>query len=545
MNPESPGFDAFVLPGLQLSPDGRWLVNRHHERGLLLIDLVTGQERRLPVWARVIAWSPDSRFLAYAPGEGAPGRALEECAVCLYDLAQDDHISLVPHAAAHDDGVNDVWTMSWSPDGERLAYGCCFTPREPYEGVSDGRVVIVAIASGERGMAGPISASVGGGVEYICWTETDEIITSWGNQEICADPARTDTVLSVDNLLAGWSAVYDEDNRWTGSRLHVTNQATGQLLWELFFEGWTSLQLAWSLDGRYLFFGDSFLNTPIWRVTADGENLIEFVAEGYLLGVVGEWEAWLPPLNVSPDGRWRVVTQASAPVTVGEDEMAAFRSGARYQVELYVESTDSDLVWTVVDEWRSSGLGADYPGPLQWSADGRYLFFTNIPQPDGCSVFVNGGDLWRLDLQTGEAAQLLPFVGMAMALSPDSQTLAYYRSSYEANFHLHDLASGAEISLYLPDYGDPWQQIGGISWSPDGRQLVLIQVLDPCGARLTAVSRLDLAEGEFVTLIEPGERDFTLLNWLRDREIRLLDGDGRIWYLETNSGETAGGRPLD
>jgi Tol biopolymer transport system component len=545
MNPESPGFDAFVLPGLQLSPEGRWLVNRHHELGLRLVDLLTGQQRLLRVWARTTAWSPDSRYLAYGVAEGAPGRD-PECAVCLYDPVQDEHITLVPHAAAHEDGAKDIWTMSWSPDGDRLAYGCCFDPREPYEGVSDGRIEIVTIATGEREQAGPIGASVGGGVAYICWTDAGGVMTSWENHELCADPARATAALSVDNLLASWSGVHNEENQWMATRLYVTNQATGELLWERLFDGRASLKLAWSPDGRYLFFSDNNMNnTPIWRVTADGENLTELVSEGYLLGVVERWEALTPSLTISPDGRWRVVAQASAPVIVGEDEMEEFPSGAKYQVRLTVESTDSDLVWEVVDEWRNSGLGADYPGPLQWSADGRYLFFTNIPQPDGCSVFVNGGDLWRLDLQTGEVAQLLPFVGMAMALSPESRTLAYYRSSYEENFHLHDLASGETSSLYLPDYGDPWQQMGGISWSPDGRQLVLIQVLDPCGARLTAVVRLDLDEGEFVTLIEPDERDFRLLNWLRDREIRLLDGDGRVWYLETTSGILAGGSSLD
>jgi len=509
----------------------------------MLVDLVTGQERLLRISARVIAWSPDSRYLAYGIADGASG-PVRECAVCLYDPLQDEHIVLASRNAENDDGVNQVWTMSWSPDGERLAYGCCFAPREPYEGVSDGRIEIVTITTGEREQAGPLSASVGGGVEYICWTETDEIITSWGNQEICADPARTVTALSVDNLLAGWAAVYDEDNRWTGSRLYVTNQATGQLLWERFFDGWTSLKLAWSPDGRYLFFSDSFPNAPIWRVTADGENLIEIIAEGYLLGVVRAWEALTPPLTVSPDGRWRVVTHISAPVTVGEDEMVQFPSGAKYRAELTVEATNGSQVWPVIDEWRNSGLGYTYPAPQQWSADGRYLFFTNVPVPDGCAIFVNGGDLLRLDLQTGEAVELLPFVSLAMALSPDSQTLAYY-GAYGRGFQLHDLTTGMETPLDLPDYGGAWWQIGGISWSPDGRQLVLIQVLDPCGDQLTAVLRLDLDEGDFVTLIEPDERGFTLLNWLRDREIRLLDGDGRVWYLETTSGEIAGGRPLD
>ncbi len=289
MDPEDPGFETFVLPGLQLSPDGRWLVNRHHKRGLILVDLATRQERLLRVWARAVAWSPDSRFLAYAPGDGAPGRP-PDCAVCLYDLAQDDHINLVPRASTEGDGVNQVWTMTWSPNGDRLAYGCCFTPREPYDGVSDGRLEIITIASGLREAVGPIGASVGGGVEYICWTAPGEVITSWGNWELCSDPAQTAPTLSVDNLLADWSALYDEENRWTATRLHVTDQTTGQLVWEQVFAGWTTLQLAWSPDGRYLFFDDGSPHSPIWRATADGLTVNEVLPEGYLLGVVDQWE---------------------------------------------------------------------------------------------------------------------------------------------------------------------------------------------------------------------------------------------------------------
>ena len=84
--------------------------------------------------------------------------------------------------------------------------------------------------------------------------------------------------------------------------------------------------------------------------------------------------------------------------------------------------------------------------------------------------------------------------------------------------------------------------IGGLQWSPDGKRLLLTQVLDPCSpAPTTAVVRVDVEALAAVTVVEPQEHNFSILNWLRDDEVRLLDDEGRIWYLEVLSGEMAGG----
>ncbi len=73
------------------------------------------------------------------------------------------------------------------------------------------------------------------------------------------------------------------------------------------------LWLAWSPDGRYLFFDDSAPDSPIWRVTADGDNLTEIVSDGYLLGVVRGWESLLPPPDGEVEKLYPEITQLRRP----------------------------------------------------------------------------------------------------------------------------------------------------------------------------------------------------------------------------------------
>ena len=79
----------------------------------------------------------------------------------------------------------------------------------------------------------------------------------------------------------------------------------------------------------------------------------------------------------------------------------------------------------MVDAWAPYGLGYTVPRPFHWSNDGRYLFVTNDPAPDGCALFVNGSDLQRVDLSNGEVTQIVEPVGLWLSLSPDETKLAY------------------------------------------------------------------------------------------------------------------------
>ncbi len=239
----------------------------------------------------------------------------------------------------------------------------------------------------------------------------------------------------------------------------------------------------------------------------------------------------------SPDGQWQVVTRVSDPVPAEGDEAEQFPNG-KYRVEVIVERVDGSHTWTAVDEWRGFGLGWTSPQPVRWSADGRFLYFANVPVPDGCSVFVNGGDLWRLDLNSGAVTEVAPYIGLAMALSPDETQLAV-NASYGRGFLIRDLATGAEQPIPLPQPDSSWQ-IGGLQWSPNGQHLLLTQTVNPCSPEMkTAVVRIDLDDLSATTILEPDERNFTLLEWVRDDEVPLQDRDGRTWYLEIFSGELA------
>lgn len=303
--------DGLGLASLRLSPDGRWLVNpANQDNKLHILDVGTGQERALPVSVTALAWSPDSRTLAYAPARTYPTSAKPDCALCLYDLATGTHTSLIPNSDA---AFESIYELVWSPSSQKLAYGCCFVPREPYEGISDGRLETIQVATGQRSDEGPLIVSVGGGVARFCWRGERIVTTDAVLADHCAaTPTDWFNRISRDSLQAGWEAVPDSSD-WTATRLYVTNQVTGELVWEHMLETTHALRLGWSPDGGYLFFDDGSSNSPIWRLTADNSELRQISPDGILLGVVNRWESFQPSQIVSPDGRHLFIIQVPNP----------------------------------------------------------------------------------------------------------------------------------------------------------------------------------------------------------------------------------------
>ena len=282
--------EGLGLYSLRLSPDGRWLANpTHQDNKLHILDVGTRQERILPVSVTALAWAPDSLTLAYAPARTFPASAKPDCALCLYDLVTDTHTSLIPNS---DPAFETISTLVWSADGANLAYTCCFIPREPYEGINDGRLEIIHIATGQRRDEGRLVSSVGGGVERFCWHGETIVTTDLSQADQCATtPLDWFTQSSRNDLLAAWEAVRDSSGEWTAIRLYVTIQTTGELIWERTLETTKALRLGWSPDGRYLFFDDGSSDSPIWRLTADNSDLRQISPDGILLGIVNRWAA--------------------------------------------------------------------------------------------------------------------------------------------------------------------------------------------------------------------------------------------------------------
>lgn len=229
----------------------------------------------------------------------------------------------------------------------------------------------------------------------------------------------------------------------------------------------------------------------------------------------------------SPDGKWTAQVTAALPVS----------GGGKYYTQLKVSKADGTLEWVAVDQWLEWGLGYTIPQPLQWSRDGRYLYFTNRPVPDGCAVFVNGSDLHTVDLSNGSVRELVPSVGLWLSLSPDETMLAYIGYG-DRGLVIRDLTTGAERETKL-DSGQEYQA-GHIIWSPDGTALMLTLALKPCStdwADSTSIVRVETASLEQTTLIHKDKRRFITVEWSTVDKVLLRDGGGDDWLMDATTGQ--------
>ena len=125
-----------------------------------------------------------------------------------------------------------------------------------------------------------------------------------------------------------------------------------------------------------------------------------------------------------------------------------------------------------------------------------------------------------------------------MALSPDETKLAVH-ASYGRGFLIRDLETDAEQPISLLEPNESWQ-INGLQWLPDGQHLLLFQEINSCSPDIeTAVIRIDIDTLSAFIILEPNKRQFTLLEWIQDGEVKLQDETGQIWYPEIFSGELA------
>lgn len=281
----------------KLSPNGRFIVQLYDHETTKLLDIATNLEIILPaMWE--FDWSPDSRYLAYVP---VPINQESTHPIFVYDVFTNNSIRVVGQDRGRADRL--FHRPVWSPDGKQLAFACCFVPSEPYDGSNVGELQQVEVASGSRETVGEVIATVAGGVAPICWHEGN-IINSERENALRCDSNFTYSLFSdtsKNNMHAMWQTINNENGEWRGTQIIVTN-ATNEEVWTLDWEEATPLALAWSLDGRFLFFSDQSNESSIWRIDADSNNLIEFLPNAKLLGVVAQWQKPEATSNTSPDG---------------------------------------------------------------------------------------------------------------------------------------------------------------------------------------------------------------------------------------------------
>jgi len=233
---------------------------------------------------------------------------------------------------------------------------------------------------------------------------------------------------------------------------------------------------------------------------------------------VREWS------STSLDGAWTA------------DGLAAFpkEGEEHYYTQLKIARADGTLTWVVVDVWSPLALGYTTPQPLYWSQDGRYLYFTNRPVPDGCALFVNGSDLQRVDLTDGSVTEIVPHVGFWLSLSPDETTLAYIGYG-DRGLVLRDLATGQERATQVNAEAED-SQMGHIVWSPDGTALMLTVAINPCSPaeqRANSIVRVEVETSSQTRLICQDSRLFTTAAWPTPERALLKDKDGNDWWMNT------------
>jgi hypothetical protein len=232
--------------------------------------------------------------------------------------------------------------------------------------------------------------------------------------------------------------------------------------------------------------------------------------------------------SYSPDGNW-----------VAEGLVASSRSiecCPDYYTRLVVSRVDGSTQYVVVDKWEKSGLGYTTPRPFHWSSDGSYFYYTNQPVVEGCGIFVNGADLYKVDLRDGAITEVMPYLwGSWLSLSPDESTLAHVRS---IDLVMRDLATGEEREVNL---GLEHNYAGHIVWSPDGHSVALTLARDSCfrgdWADATTIMIVDSNTLEISTLIEADERKFITIEWPQPDEILLRDESDRMWILNPVTGD--------
>jgi hypothetical protein len=231
-----------------------------------------------------------------------------------------------------------------------------------------------------------------------------------------------------------------------------------------------------------------------------------------------DFDKWL---ETSPDGKW-----------VASGQRLSAMNPCGIHTILKVTKAQGSKVWLAWEDDQPCALGTTNPKPLHWSKDGNFLYFTNVPIPDGCGELVNSSDLQRLNLQTGKVTQLMPGSGLAMALSPDETQVAYI-AYYGRGLVIRELATGKERELKLPE------GLGGsLVWAPDASALAL--TLDPRGcSNAYSVVWVDTQTFELKTLIDSDSRKFVTIDWKSGDAVTVMDKDQKVWQVDAETGEVS------
>ena len=272
------------------------------------------------------------------------------------------------------------------------------------------------------------------------------------------------------------------------------------------------------VGGPFVFYSDQ-LNQIVRQVSFNGEATeLPFISAG------GPDFYFLP----SPDG-----SQVAWGTTAFDPG-----GGTASRITFNIANSDGSNAKIVLDETLQDV--SILPQPVQWSADGRYVYYTDLPYGIGGYILFGGGpDLKRINVETGEITEILPDTGClcAMSVSPDGETVAVIKGIGPLEVVLHHIETGSERKAQI-DEGH--LQAGNILWSPDGATLIYTMAVsnfENPDAEQFAIVRVDAATLEQTSLVPDNDSLYNALLWPTPETIWANDKNGNGWMIDAATGE--------
>ena len=217
----------------------------------------------------------------------------------------------------------------------------------------------------------------------------------------------------------------------------------------------------WSPDGRELVFSRlEATGLALWKVELlSGEETRLTTPAAGTLDLRAAW---------SHDGEW----------------IAFMRQPGRPPFGLYlIPATGGEPIPLVVNQSLN--------GSPNWGLDDRRILFTTTSTPNG------GGDIWDVDVDTGELRQLTNGLGASTPIISSTGRISYSRWSHEASFYRMELGSAEEHQPISLSIGNNFSQ----RFSPNGEQIAF----QSSRQGRTQIWLHDLATGAETQLTYPAE----------------------------------------
>ena len=393
------------------SPDGStvaFIRSNGTERGIFAMSVLGGPERKLDGFTddlygaiNSLTWSPDGRRLAY--GAGGKLRLLT------IDMGEMHTIERPPQCESANLPV-------FSPDGKWIAFLCL-----PTAGTFD---IFRASPSGEQAMnlhsfhGLPISLAWSGDSRRIVFADRGGLfeIDRNGGQPWRLPFAQTavgDQIASRGNRLV-YVQMHDTVNIW---RVDLKSGSSRSLLAPTSRD---QRSPTFSPDGKRIAFESDRSGTQeVWMANLDGSDAVQ----------LSDFQALTGTPRWSPDG-----------------QKIAFDSRASGAAALYLVDPSTALPRRI----STNGIPASVP---TWSADSRWIYFTSALEP---------GALYRVPQEGGTPELVIKSHGYNLQHSKDGRVLYFFAGETNAPIHVLDIATGAEQPLKgMPNVSYPANWVVG------------------------------------------------------------------------------------